>query len=42
MSGIGGYDDVKGSVLELEVDGRLVKVLSLRTSHRYEARRRAS
>ena len=29
MSGIGGYDDVKGSVLELEVDGRLVKVLSL-------------
>jgi hypothetical protein len=29
MSGIGGYDDVKSGVLELEVDGRLVKVLSL-------------
>src|SRR5450432_486067 len=29
MSGIGGYDDVVAGVLELEVDGRHVKVLSL-------------
>jgi predicted nucleotidyltransferase len=29
MSGIGGYDDVVAGVLELDVDGRRVKVLSL-------------
>jgi hypothetical protein len=29
MSGIGGYDDVLPTVLELEVDGRLVRVLPL-------------
>jgi predicted nucleotidyltransferase len=29
MSGIGGYDDVVGSAVELEVGGRVVKVLSL-------------
>jgi hypothetical protein len=29
MSGVGGYDDVADSVVELEVGGQLVKVLSL-------------
>lgn len=29
MSGIGGYDDVAATALELEVDGHRVKVLSL-------------